>query len=127
MPVYTYGCKKCDREVDVYNTIANIHRKAPKCCKARMYVVIKAAFVRDDIPGYVSPATGKYISTKSARRDDLKRSNSRPWEGYEQEMKEAARKRKYTEQKQDAKLEEATRYAWHQLPPSKRKELDGSE
>lgn len=34
----------------------------------------KASYVRGDLPGYISPATGKWIEGRAARRDDLARS-----------------------------------------------------
>ena len=76
-----------------------------------------------DVPGYVSPVTGKWIEGKKQRRDDLARSGSRPWEGREAEVKEANRRKMYDEQKQDAKLHEAAARAFYAMPESKRREL----
>lgn len=72
---------------------------------------------------YVSPASGRYITTERERRDDLARTNCRPYEGFESESKEAARKRADEEKKQDAKIHENVSKAYYQLPPSKRKVL----
>jgi hypothetical protein len=126
MPVYRYGCRQCEHEEDGYRTVEE-RRNSPLCCGERMYIVICPAFVQDDIEPYVSPATGRIIGSKSKRRDDFKRSQTRPWEGLEAEKKEAARRRKHIEDKHDAKLTDAAYRAFHALPPSKRKVLEGSE
>ena len=72
---------------------------------------------------YDSPIDGRPITSMKARRDDLARTNCRPYEGFESESKEAARKRADEEKKQDAKLHENVSKAYYQLPPSKRKVL----
>jgi predicted nucleic acid-binding Zn ribbon protein len=129
MPVYEAECKKCRKQEDYFASIAQREKLLPKCCGKRMQQIITRAcfgFVKQDI-AYKSPATGKVITTHRERLDDMRRSRSRPWEGYEQETKEAARRRKYREDKSEQKLEEAARRAWHQLPSSKRKALEGSE
>lgn len=91
-------------------------------------MIISAPFGRVLFPAaggkeYVSPASGKYISTARARRDDLARTDSRPYEGFEQEQKEAKRKKADIEKKQDAKLHDSVSRAYYQLPPEKRKVL----
>lgn len=73
-----------------------------------------------DLPGYVSPVTGLWVEGRRQRREDLKRSGSRPWEGLESEKREAARQEGYAEQKLDASLTRAASEAFYQLPPSKR-------
>lgn len=76
-----------------------------------------------DLPGYVSPVTGLWVEGRVQRREDLKRTGSRPWEGLEQEKKESARDKKYHEQRIDASLTKAASEAFYQLPPSKREIL----
>ena len=76
-----------------------------------------------DLPGYQSPVTGLWVEGRAARREDLKRTGSRPWEGKEQELKEAARQRHYDEQRMDAKLDEHAHRAFYELPPEKRRIL----
>lgn len=89
-----------------------------------MKIEIRPAYVRGDLSGYVSPVSGKWVDGRRARRDDLERSGCRPWEGMEQEKTEAARQRAYSDQKDDKKLEEDTRRAYHQLSPSARRVLE---
>lgn len=81
-------------------------------------------YVRGDTPGYQSPVTGLWVDGAKARRDDLKRTGSRPWEGMEQEKKHAERVREHHEQKYDRKLDESVRRAYHQLSPAKRRHLE---
>ncbi len=83
-----------------------------------------APTVIPDTPGYVSPVTGLWVEGRKQRREDLKRSGSRPWEGKEQEVKEAQRQKAYAEQKFDRGLEEAARRAYHQMSPEKRRLLE---
>ncbi len=83
----------------------------------------KGPLVFGDLPEYQSPVTGLIVSGRRARREDLKRTGSRPYEGFQQEAKEAARRRAYVEQKTDASLTRAASEAFYQLPPNKREIL----
>jgi hypothetical protein len=89
-----------------------------------MGIVISVAGVQPDLPGYQSPTTGRWIEGRAARRDDLKRSGARPWEGFDQEKKEAQKRLAEREAKSDAKLEKVIRESFHQLPPAKRRALE---
>lgn len=75
------------------------------------------------MPAYQSPVTGKWIDTPAQRRDDLARNNCRPWEGLEQEKKEAA----VREQRMDADLDKLAEKiaveAWQNAPESTRQAL----
>ena len=79
---------------------------------------------------YESPASGKFITSKAQRREDMKATGSRQYEGREQETKEAARQSAYAAQKEDAKLDRSVRTAWAQLSPEKceraLREINGS-
>lgn len=83
-----------------------------------------APMVWGDLPEYESPIDGRPINGRVQRREDLKRSGSRPWEGLTQEQKEAARQREYHEQRLDRHAEESAFRAWYQLSPEKRKLLE---
>lgn len=76
-----------------------------------------------DLPGYVSPVTGLWVEGRAARREDLKRTGSRPWEGLEQEQKEVARQRQYEEQRTEQRIDAAVRTAWAQMSPEWRRRL----
>ena len=89
-----------------------------------MGIVISLAQVVADLPGYQSPTTGKWIEGRAARREDLKRSNARPYEGFAVEQREANKRKAEREAKDDAVLEKKVRETYHQLSPDKRRALE---
>ena len=124
MPVYDAKCQKCGKVTEYVTSISRC-QETPVCCGVSMTkVILQAPMGIVDIPAYVSPVSGKWINSRAERKEDLKRSGSRPWEGLEQEKKEAQRQKAYEEAKQDAKLEEAVQTAWNQLKPEQRKQLE---
>lgn len=82
-------------------------------------------FIQSDLPGYESPVTGLWVEGRRARREDLRRTGSRPWEGMEQEQKEAARIRAGQEQKLDGIAERMAHRAWAEAPERVRKVFRG--
>lgn len=131
MPVYEWGCTACGCEGEYFSTISSRHR-TPVCeacgSKTKQIISAVAGVVRFPAAGgreYVSPASGKYITTERARREDLKRTGSRPYEGFEAESKEAKRRVAEDEKKSDAKLDDNVRKAYHSLSPTKRRHLGG--
>lgn len=74
-----------------------------------------------DLPGYESPVTGQWVEGRRARREDLLRSGCRPWEGLEQEKKEAAKVRADWDRKTDQLAEKIAHRAWAEAPESARK------
>ncbi len=84
-------------------------------------------YVRGDTPGYVSPVTGLWIEGARARRNDLRSTGSRPWEGKEQEEREAARRKAYEDQAFDAGLTEEAERALAQMPLDKRRQLGAAD
>ncbi len=78
-----------------------------------------------DLPGYQSEATGLWVEGRRQRREDLKRSGCRPWEGLQQEKQEAARQQRYADERLDAALTRTASEAFYQLPPEKRRILTG--
>jgi putative FmdB family regulatory protein len=127
MPYYEFECA-AGHLTDDYRTMETRNDPLRCDCGKLAHRVISATqgIVKFPAAGgreYVSPASGKYITTERQRRDDLARTDCRPYEGLESETKEAARKRAAEEKKQDAKLHENVSRAYYQLPPSKRKVL----
>lgn len=82
-----------------------------------------APFIMGDLPDYESPIDGRVISGRAARREDLRRSGCREWEGMEQEKKEAHRWKVENERKLDQKLEQNLWRAWYSMSPDKRKKM----
>jgi hypothetical protein len=85
----------------------------------------KGPMVFGDLPDYESPIDGHIVSGRVQRREDLKRNGCRPWEGKEQEQKEAQRRLQYHEQAVDSRLEESINRNLHQLRPDVRRVLLG--
>jgi hypothetical protein len=82
-------------------------------------------FVQPDVEDYISPVTGLWVSGRKQRQADLRNTGSRPWEGIEQEQKEAARQRQYQEQKAERDIYRAAESAIMQLPENLRRQLAG--
>lgn len=78
-------------------------------------------FIQSDLPGYDSPIDGKWVEGRKARREDLRRSGCRPYEGREQEQKEANKVLAERERKLDALAERMAHTAWAQAPERVRK------
>lgn len=119
MPCYEARCNQCGKVQDYYQSAANCHI-TPECCgQLTEKVILTAPYGVVDIPAYVSPVSGKWINSRRERAEDLKRADCRPWEGLEQEQKEAARRAHYEEQAQDKAIESAVVEAWQTLTPEK--------
>jgi len=114
MPIYRIKCDACGQSQDVFRTVAT-YDDLPDCCGQRMHRVICAPAVHADLPGYESPVTGKWIEGRSARREDLLRSGCRPWEGFEQERKEADKQTAEAWKRADATMERAVEQTAAQL------------
>lgn len=83
-----------------------------------------APAVFGDLPDYQSPVSGLIVHGRKGRRDDLKRHGSRPYEGREQELKEAARRKAYEEKRSDERLHDVASRAYHSMSPQQRKILE---
>ena len=128
MPTYEYACRN-GHVTEAFRSIDE-RDNAPKCdaCGTSTRKMISAVrgFVSFPAGGgqeYVSPSSGRYITSLRQRRDDLARTDCRPYEGFESEKKAAAARVQEQERKSDAKLHEAVSRAYHALPPSKKKAL----
>jgi len=82
-------------------------------------------YVIPDLPDYESPVDGSVVHGRRGRRYDLARTGCRPYEGREQEEREAGRHRQYDDQKFDRKLDESVGRAYAQMHPDKRRLLRG--
>lgn len=123
MPTYCYRCSVCDRPDEAFRHVADRH-DGPPCCGKRMTIEIRPAYVQCDLPGYQSPVSGQWIEGRAARRDDLARTQSRPWEGLAAEREQASRNEQHREAKADAKIDAAARRAYSELSPAKRRILE---
>ena len=90
--------------------------------KLHMHAFPKRSAAVYVMPGYESPATGRWIETPRQRREDFKASGTREWEGMANEKAHSDQQKKYEEVKQDAALDHAVRTAWQHLPESKKQQ-----
>lgn len=126
MPMYESRCNKCGVIHEYYQN-ANNCKETPICCGEKTEkVILTAPYGIVDIPAYVSPTTGKWINSRKQRTEDLKESGCRPWEGMEQEQKEADRQKAYREEKEDQALTKSAEIAFAQMEPEKRRILEES-
>lgn len=72
MPFYDFKCKICDENQPTYRKIAD-RDDMQAHCGTPMQRQISAPALRLEISEYVSPASGKLISSRSQRREDLLR------------------------------------------------------
>lgn len=84
-----------------------------------------APTVWNDLPAYESPIDGRVVDGRRQRREDLKRSGSRPYEGREQEAKQAARVQAERERQTDQLAERMAHRAWAEAPERVRKHFRG--
>jgi hypothetical protein len=120
MPIYEAVCMKCGDYHEYVATIANC-LDTPICCDTKTEKrILSSPMGIVDIPAYESPATGKWITSRSERREDLKRSGCREWEGIATERQESEKRKEEDAKKADAALDHTVRKAWQDLPQSKK-------
>lgn len=123
MPTYQSVCMTCGKYHEYIRTVAEM-RNTPECCGAQTDKrLLTAPMARMDIQpwdAYESPATGKTITSYAQRREDMKASGCRDWEGRASEQRQSDRIKGYDEAAMDAKLETSARNAWASLSPEKK-------
>jgi len=123
MPTYESVCLKCGAYHEYIRPVAR-YLETPQCCGASTSKrLLSAPMMAPDIQpwdAFESPATGKMITSKAQRREDMKASGCREWEGLENEKSNAARQKKYEEDAADEKLDATVRTVWANLPAEKK-------
>ena len=118
--IYEAVCLKCGSYHTYIRKVAD-YLDTPICCNTKTDKrLLSAPMMRADIApwdSFVSPATGKTISSYAQRREDMKVSGCRDWEGRKDEDHNAARQKGYEEAASDAKLDTVVRTAWSNLSP----------
>jgi putative FmdB family regulatory protein len=111
MPIYTYRCPSCFKDFDVVRKIADM-RQFERCnCGDEAFKILVPAHVSDDLAGYESPTTGRWIEGRRAHVEDLKRSGCRVYEKGETEhfLKNAEQRKKDFDRRVDQTVEKAAR------------------
>lgn len=123
MPTYQSVCLKCGAYHEYIRHVAEC-ADTPECCGVKTDKrILSAPMMRADIApwdAYESPATGKAITSYAQRREDMKASGCRDYEGLESEKRHADRQKQYDEEKSEKALDHAVRSAWADLSPEKR-------
>ena len=103
MPLYSTLCAKCKARNAIYRKVAERDSNLPLCCGQSVTRVVEAPYVVPDIATYESPASGKMITSRRERHEDLKRTGYMPWEpGIERDI---ANNRKHAEEKTHAMID----------------------
>ncbi len=84
-----------------------------------------APTVWNDLPAYESPIDGRIVDGRRQRRYDLERTGCRPYEGREQESKEAAKVQAANERHLDQVAEKCAHRAWAEAPERVRRVFRG--
>lgn len=118
--IYEAVCLKCGAYCEYIRTVEN-REDTPMHCKQKTEKrLFSAPMMRADIApwdAFTSPTSGKTISSYAQRREDMKASGCREWEGRADEAHNAERKKGYEEAASDEKLETTVRQAWANLSP----------
>lgn len=73
--MYDVGCQACGKTYTLFRRLAD-YNNLPRCeCGGTTSRKVSAPAIQAGFSEYVSPATGKLISSPGAQREDLKRSN----------------------------------------------------
>lgn len=121
--IYESLCLKCGTRYE-YIRKSEDYLDTPECCGEKTEKrLFSSPMMKMDIQpwdAYESPATGKMITSYKQRREDMKASGCRDYEGFESESRQANRVRKYQEEESDKKLDKVVNEAWAQLPKEKK-------
>lgn len=122
MPIYEAVCSNCGKYHE-YICHSSKCYDTPVCCgqATDKRILTPPRTIMDIQPwdAFVSPATGKLITSKSQRKEDMRASGCRDWEGLESEKRMAARSKQYDEEALDKKIETTVRTSIAHLPPQK--------
>ena len=79
MPIYTYGCDKCERVTDAYRPMAE-REQGPECCGQPMKQRIVPPMIAPilgggSMPGYKCPVTDTFVTSRKQRREIMAEHN----------------------------------------------------
>ena len=104
MPIYDYRCPN-GHEFDAVAPMSESGQPRTCRCGAVAGRIIKPVRVFGDIEPYISPASGKLITSKAERREDFRRTGTREYELGEREQMLA--RKKDLEAEVDAQIDDA--------------------
>lgn len=74
MPMYDIGCQTCGSRATIFRKLAEYDNLPACACGGSVERLVSAPAVQAGFSEYISPATGKVISSRNAAREDLARS-----------------------------------------------------
>lgn len=82
MPTYDIRCPACNAKGTIFRHVESRDSELPLCasCGTPTQRIISAPMVVASFPEYISPASGRLISSPNQRRDDLRRTGHIEWE-----------------------------------------------
>ena len=126
MPTYEAICPKCGAYHEYVRQVSQ-YLDTPQCCGQQTEKrLFSAPMMRADIAPwdtYESPATGKRITSYTERREDMKASGCRDWEGRASEDANAKKQQAYNDESMDKKLDHTVRTLWANLPAEKKAQV----
>ena len=91
MPFYDFQCPACSHRETHFRKIAQRDLSEFHCGEPMLRIISAPAFI-PEIPAYVSPASGKWINSRSQRKEDLLREGCVAYEpGMKEELASRAR------------------------------------
>lgn len=123
MPLYEAVCRHCGKYEPYYRKLER-YLDTPQCCNEPMQKVIHhPPMAIPEITPYQSPITGSWVDSRQQRREDFARNQCRPWEGIEQERKEASRRVQYENQAMNQRIFKAVENDLREMPINKKANL----
>lgn len=97
MPMYDILCKTCEKRDVVVRTVEQRDENLPLCCGKKMFRIISAPAVQASFEPYESPKSGKWISSRTQQKEDLKRTGAFLYEPGVREQIERTKQDKWNE------------------------------
>lgn len=74
MPMYTVQCSTCSSRETIWRRVDDRDKNLPFCCEISTSRIIVAPLLAPDFPEpYISPASGRLITSRNAQREELKK------------------------------------------------------
>lgn len=111
MPLYSVLCTLCGLRGQVFRRVEERDDRLVCDCGGPQQRLIDAPYLRPEIEPYLSPATGKVISSRAQRKEDLAQAGAIEWEPGLKEAIAARRAEKFEEtlQQVDALVDNVAR------------------
>ena len=120
MPIYLYECKNGHR-FDLFLKLKDMDREMSCECGEVAERRICAPAVQVDIPAYQSPTSGKWITSRSQRREDMRAANCVDYEP--SLIQENERKQALDDATLARKIDEHVEETIYNMPTIKREKL----